>query len=413
MPFGMMFPMGDQALTPGVPASPAAPATPAAPKPIDPNILAQLLGMGSEKEKALQRQLATAEALRNPQQGQYRTGWGAALGGLGDLLGAYRGAKMEQKAQGELEALGKQRTDARSALAKGLLSPETAEQYAQLGILSGDQGMGALGGRILEEKSGERKSVLTQARELERLKQEQQFAKEQQGRQLEAHAAEGKAERELRERLEGDKAAREKLSADVKAAEDLAKETTDLRKEFSAKPEVKQFNDASVAYEKAKASAKAGTRIGDVALLYNYMKLIDPGAIVTEGDQANVSKTGSVPGHIVQLYNEAVNGQLLNPQKRAEIIDSAKSQYVAHANQYAPLVERFRGLATKRGITPEDVALPFAPPTEPPPQKSTAPTTTAHKLFSDKELAQVDAMKKQGMNDQAILDAIKAQRGGR
>lgn len=68
-----------------------------------PEELEQLLGLGTldERQGMLGHQMAQAELLKQPSNKQYSTGWGAALGGLGDVIRAGQGQyQLEQAQQG-------------------------------------------------------------------------------------------------------------------------------------------------------------------------------------------------------------------------------------------------------------------------------------------------------------------------
>lgn len=58
-------------------------------------------GAFEEQDRAIQQQLAMANALRNRPQDQYRTGKGAALGGLGNVVNQYLGSRDVANAQRE------------------------------------------------------------------------------------------------------------------------------------------------------------------------------------------------------------------------------------------------------------------------------------------------------------------------
>lgn len=75
---------------------------------MDASIL-EALGMLSpeELEQAFtpyELQMQMAEALRKPSGKQHSTGWGAALGGLGDAVGNVSGAYFQKKAGNQMQA---------------------------------------------------------------------------------------------------------------------------------------------------------------------------------------------------------------------------------------------------------------------------------------------------------------------
>lgn len=189
-PFMMPPPLDESQPMPGAPPQ-AAQATPA----IDPRVLAQVLGLGSfnSQEAALQRQLMQAQALQQPEMGRHTTGLGAALGGLGGMFSALRGIQQERAANEGIGQLGKQREAARAEFMRGLSgNPALAEQYAQLGVMSGDQGAGELGKFSLQKAMEARAAQRKITEEAERNKREKQEELDRNAREL--------AEQETRDR---------------------------------------------------------------------------------------------------------------------------------------------------------------------------------------------------------------------
>lgn len=176
---------------------------------------------------------------------------------------------------------------------------------------------------------------------------------------------EGALGRGLQRELAGADALRSlaKLEADKKG--NTAKLTMDLRKELSGLPQVKAFNDVSVAFDKIQKAAKVPSAAGDLSLIFAYMKLLDPGSTVREGEFANAQNATGVPGQVLNMYNRALKGERLAPEQRADFLGQAQNLYGAHEEQVRPLFERYRGLAEKAGATPDDVT-PGLPETEPP-----------------------------------------------
>lgn len=74
---------------------------------MSPEELEQLLGLGTLDERGgmLQQQMAQAEALRQPSGQQYSTGWGAALGGVGDLTRQIAGTRQMDALRQQQEAI--------------------------------------------------------------------------------------------------------------------------------------------------------------------------------------------------------------------------------------------------------------------------------------------------------------------
>lgn len=247
-----------------------------------------------------------------------------------------------------------------AALAQALRRQRAA---GGLGLLTGDPVLAGYGQSQLEEAQ-RAEQLAGQARQqqvqggLQRAmaQQEQGFKAGESEKARGFEGSQNALQRALQRELEGLRGERERTKAEAVKTEAAAKTTTDLRKEMQGLPEYKAFNEVSVAYDKVKRSANSGTAAGDMSLVFGYMKLLDPGSTVREGEYASARNAGGVPEYIQNLYNKAKDGQFLTPEQRGAFVGEAGKLYGAHVSQMAPVFERYRGLATKLGADPEDVS---------------------------------------------------------
>jgi hypothetical protein len=149
--------------------------------------------------------------------------------------------------------------------------------------------------------------------------------------------------------------ARQKAESD-KAA-DAQKAAGDLRKELQGRPEFKAYQEVATAFDKVQRAAKGGNAASDMSLVFGYMKLLDPGSTVREGEYANAQNATGVPGQLINLYNKSIDGQLLNPAQRASFVKEAGNLFGVHRNRFDSLSKQYSGLAQKLGADPADVVL--------------------------------------------------------
>ena len=135
---------------------------------------------------------------------------------------------------------------------------------------------------------------------------------------------------------------------DVKAA-------GNMRREFQALPAFKSAQIVAEAWEKIKTTGDSGA--GDMSLVYGYMKILDPGSSVKEGEYATAEKAGSVPARIVALYNKSLTGEKLAPEVRGQFRTEAAKVYNAQVGRYKATADQYRRLAEKQGLAPDDVVL--------------------------------------------------------
>lgn len=108
------------------------------------------------------------------------------------------------------------------------------------------------------------------------------------------------------------------------------------------------------AYESAKTD-KSGA--ADMALIYGYMKVLDPGTGVKEGEYATAQNAGSIPDWVRAKYNAAITGQKLSDDVRNKIVKASVGLYqkadVAHRNTEA----QYEGLAKRYKLDPANVIV--------------------------------------------------------
>ena len=72
-----------------------------------------------------------------------------------------------------------------------------------------------------------------------------------------------------------------------------------------------------------KINAAPDTASGDMSLIFGFMKLLDPGSTVREGEFASAESAAGIPTRIVNAYNRALTGERLSAGQRKEFIDTA------------------------------------------------------------------------------------------
>jgi hypothetical protein len=140
-----------------------------------------------------------------------------------------------------------------------------------------------------------------------------------------------------------------------KGGKAMSDRAAELRREILGQQTYKDAQTVAAAYEKIKRTSETGA--GDMALIFNYMKLLDPGSTVREGEYATAQNSGSVPQNVAQWWNRALKGEKLPPEVRRNFRDEASRAMSVHAERFATSFAPYRRLAEKYGIDPEDVVL--------------------------------------------------------
>lgn len=126
-----------------------------------------------------------------------------------------------------------------------------------------------------------------------------------------------------------------------------------LRKEFTSLS--KNFIDRQDAYNTIQASAAEPSAAGDLALIFNFMKMQDPGSTVREGEFATAQNAAGIPERIRASYNNVISGQRLAAPQRKDFLDRASKIYNSALTDHQRREENFSNLSESFGIAPQQV----------------------------------------------------------
>lgn len=111
-------------------------------------------------------------------------------------------------------------------------------------------------------------------------------------------------------------------------------------------------------YGKIETGVKSPSAAGDVALIFSYMRMLDPASTVREGEFATAQQTAGLPETIVNQYNRLLTGERLGDAQRADFANTAKSLLDAQYGQYTKTATQYRELASQYGLNPDRVVNP-------------------------------------------------------
>lgn len=140
----------------------------------------------------------------------------------------------------------------------------------------------------------------------------------------------------------------------------------DLRQEFLGDSRVKEFNDVANSTRQILAlTERESSAMGDLGLIFSYMKTLDPGSVVREGEFATAQNAAGIPGQVRNAYNRLLRGERLNAEQRRDMADSALTIYESRAKSYNTFADIYRGLMTDAGGDPDKQGISFAPQLKP------------------------------------------------
>lgn len=141
----------------------------------------------------------------------------------------------------------------------------------------------------------------------------------------------------------------------VEGPKRTAAAANDLRGEYTKL--TADFRTVQDAFNKIEMAGKTGQ--GDMALLYGYMKILDPGSVVRESEFATAAKSGSFGEQMQGLVTKVLNGERLPDTVRDGFKAEARNVYQAQAQGLMKIQDIYGGLADRLGARREDVVLPF------------------------------------------------------
>lgn len=133
------------------------------------------------------------------------------------------------------------------------------------------------------------------------------------------------------------------------------KDEASLRKEFNEQS--KYFKGIGQSFGKVLGTDP--TAAGDVSLIFAYMKMLDPGSVVREGEQATAAQAAGVPSRVINLYNRVLTGERLTPDQRADFRKQAQNIYDLALSDQSEIVSRYTSIAEDKGMKPETIIFDY------------------------------------------------------
>lgn len=136
--------------------------------------------------------------------------------------------------------------------------------------------------------------------------------------------------------------------------EDVRAQST-LRREFNARPDVKEFREIDNAYRTMRGFVESPSAAGDISLIFSFMKVLDPTSTVREGEFATAQNSGGVPESVRNLANRAINGQRLQPNQRRDFLSQAQNIRSSREQRYNQVVNEYSQEASLQGFDPSRI----------------------------------------------------------
>ena len=132
----------------------------------------------------------------------------------------------------------------------------------------------------------------------------------------------------------------------------ISKSDKDLQKSMEA--EVKgtrdSFNELNNKLVSVIPLAASGSPIGDVGIVVNFLKVLDPRSVARESEVASVEEARSLISNVEALYNKALTGEKLTQSQRNQIIQASKILQSSSADYYLKQLYRRQNELNEKGI---------------------------------------------------------------
>lgn len=153
-----------------------------------------------------------------------------------------------------------------------------------------------------------------------------------------------------------------KINETERSFADMVEGESNLRKEINALPEVKEANVALKAFDRIVQGGNTNSGPGDIAMIFSFMKMLDPTSVVRESEYATVENAAGVPERVRMLFNRALNGERLSADQRAQIIDAATNQVSVYTDTLNGVRQRYVPITQSYGYNTDRV-VPSVPQT--------------------------------------------------
>ena len=126
-----------------------------------------------------------------------------------------------------------------------------------------------------------------------------------------------------------------------------------LRKEFTA--QTAPYRGVADAFVKIKNAAMNPSAANDLALIFSYMRALDPASTVREGEFATAQNAAGVDVQVRNLYNKVVSGERLSQPQRQDFLQSSYGMVESQMPNLQQIIDRYTGIANRSGLNPEDI----------------------------------------------------------
>lgn len=137
-----------------------------------------------------------------------------------------------------------------------------------------------------------------------------------------------------------------------------------LRKEFNDDRQVQAFTTIHGAAKSINESFKdndfeRADSGRDINLLYNFIKMMDPGSTVREGEVQLTTGASPILDRVVQQYKRLKEGGLLPTDLRKSLVSQVAENYAGRQESFNDVIDHYKFLADKASVDWQKVIQPI------------------------------------------------------
>jgi len=142
----------------------------------------------------------------------------------------------------------------------------------------------------------------------------------------------------------------EKPAKDITVAE-----RNTLQNQYDRDPEVKKVKEVLNSYNNIQSLKNDPSPASDQALIFAYMKALDPGSVVRESEYETAQAIGSLKERAAAKYAQMAGDGQLTASQRADIVAQVEKIAQSQGDRITELDGQFGDLATRRGVDSADM----------------------------------------------------------
>lgn len=119
--------------------------------------------------------------------------------------------------------------------------------------------------------------------------------------------------------------------------------------------ESQDFVTVRDSYQRMESAVASKNGAGDLSLVYGYMKMLDPGSTVREGEYAQAAQVGGPAQQWANTYNRVLAGEKLPQAARDQIIAEARRLMTVQQGNQGKIDRYYTDLAGRYRLSPENV----------------------------------------------------------